>query len=396
MKFINIFILLEFFQFLAAENIAELEACNSKSSTNEICYTSEEYHSNEPHEVPMSIVASFDIREIVDINESKQTLTLLNNFIVTWSDKRIQITNNSWHSFIDTSDHIRSLWIPEMYFSNSVQIEKFKGLKADSMKQLWYYFDQMYPRWLFDTRWLFSLAEPFKTEFACKMNFQDFPFDRHTCMLEMRSTSWLVKIIPMLRIGPFQDDPNATLHLNSTGFPFDIKAYPMKTNADEKIPENNSAPSRIQFDLSRNTDQLKTLLISFYIPSMAFTLLSQVSYFIKPEVVPGRMGMLVTMFLIQTGIYGSVDSPKFRGFGFLEMWYIGMQVPILMAIMEYGFLLVAIKYKGQDSYVTLGNRKKSLEATMKRIDLFSFFSSFFSSTIFIVVYLAICIKEMNQ
>ena len=108
------------------------------------------------------------------------------------------------------------------------------------------------------------------------------------------------------------------------------------------------------------------------------------------------MGMLITIFLIQTGIYGSVDAPKFRGFGFLEIWYIGMQVPILMAIVEYGFLLIAIKYKGQDSEVKFGNRKNSLEQTMKMIDLFSFFCTFFCCIIFKVYYLILCIKEMNH
>ena len=108
------------------------------------------------------------------------------------------------------------------------------------------------------------------------------------------------------------------------------------------------------------------------------------------------MGMLITIFLIQTGIYGSVDAPKFRGFGLLEIWYIGMQVPILMAILEYGFLLIAIKFRGQNSEVKFGNRKTSLEQLMKIIDLFSFLCNFFCCLVFKVYYLIMCIKEMNQ
>ena len=108
------------------------------------------------------------------------------------------------------------------------------------------------------------------------------------------------------------------------------------------------------------------------------------------------MGMLVTIFLIQTGIYGSVDAPKFRGFGLLEIWYIGMQVPILTAILEYGFLLIAIKYNGKDSEVEVGNQKASLEQIMKTIDVFSFLCTFFCCLVFIVYYINMCSKEMNQ
>ena len=193
MKFITyVFILVQFLQTLVAESNLVLEACKSATATNEICYTSDEYHSNSPPEESKNIFASVDIREIVDINERKQTLTLLINFEVSWSDYRIQKTNNSsWHKTMDISDHIRNLWIPEMYFSNSVRIEKFKGLKSDSMRQLWW-------SWWYNS-FVFNLVEPFTTEFSCKMNFHDFPFDRHTCMFEIRPTSWFVVITPMLK-----------------------------------------------------------------------------------------------------------------------------------------------------------------------------------------------------
>ena len=85
------FILVQCLQSLVAESNVVLEACKSATATSEICYASDdEYHSNTPSEYPMFIIASVDIREIVDINESKQTVTLLINFEVTWIDKRIQ------------------------------------------------------------------------------------------------------------------------------------------------------------------------------------------------------------------------------------------------------------------------------------------------------------------
>ena len=44
-----------------------------------------------------------------------------------------------------------------------------------------------------------------------------------------------------------------------------------------------------------------------------FSALSLVSYFIPPDIVPGRMGMLITLFLILINSYNSVDAPPDRG-----------------------------------------------------------------------------------
>ena len=56
--------------------------------------------------------------------------------------------------------------------------------------------------------------------------------------------------------------------------------------------------------------------------------------------------MLVTIFLIVMTIYGSVKAPPTRGFSYIELWYIGVQIPILFALLEYGIMLAIIKYSG--------------------------------------------------
>ena len=69
--------------------------------------------------------------------------------------------------------------------------------------------------------------------------------------------------------------------------------------------------------------------------------------------VPGRLGLLVTLYLIATNVYNSVKAPAKRGFSYIEIWIIGIQIPILVAIFEYGILLGLKKYcqgnKIQDS-----------------------------------------------
>ena len=51
------------------------------------------------------------------------------------------------------------------------------------------------------------------------------------------------------------------------------------------------------------------------------------------------MGMIVTLYLISENVYNSVDAPNDRGFSYIEIWMIGTQIPILLTLIEYGFIL---------------------------------------------------------
>ena len=62
------------------------------------------------------------------------------------------------------------------------------------------------------------------------------------------------------------------------------------------------------------------------------------------EKVPGRMGMIVTLYLISANVYNAVDAPYGRGFSNIEVWMIGAQFPILLALWEYGFVLYLKKH----------------------------------------------------
>ena len=48
--------------------------------------------------------------------------------------------------------------------------------------------------------------------------------------------------------------------------------------------------------------------VQVYLPSAMFVIVSWVSFLVKPEVVPGRMAMLVTLFLVLINIFNSVRS----------------------------------------------------------------------------------------
>ena len=83
-------------------------------------------------------------------------------------------------------------------------------------------------------------------------------------------------------------------------------------------------------------------IFSFYIPSWLFVALSWVSFAIPPEVVPGRMALLITLMLVLVNISGTVidkNSPT-EYLTFLDIWMFACIVYVWMALIAYAFLLL--------------------------------------------------------
>ena len=63
------------------------------------------------------------------------------------------------------------------------------------------------------------------------------------------------------------------------------------------------------------------------------------------------MTILLTNLLISMTIYVTVNAPPQRGFSFIEIWIIGMQVPTLVAVLESSIILFLqrTKFKNKDT-----------------------------------------------
>ena len=88
--------------------------------------------------------------------------------------------------------------------------------------------------------------------------------------------------------------------------------------------------------------------------------------------------MLITLYLITSNVYGSVEAPKSRGFSYIEVWMVGIQATILLAIFEYVIILVLkrrMKGKNGVTQVQGANQVKQappppqkIEAMVKTMD----------------------------
>ena len=101
------------------------------------------------------------------------------------------------------------------------------------------------------------------------------------------------------------------------------------------------------------------------------------------------MGMIVTLYLISANVYNSVDAPKNRGFSYIEIWMLGTQFPILVAFLEYGFVL----YLKKVTKISDENEIKNFNEKIRMLDLATMIFSFCCFMIFASIYWVVALTS---
>merc|ERR1719410_1235541 len=86
-------------------------------------------------------------------------------------------------------------------------------------------------------------------------------------------------------------------------------------------------------------------MFQVYLPSCMFVIVSWVSFMVKPEVVPGRMAMLVTLFLVLINIFNSVreQAPISSRLNAIDLYLVVCIFLVFSALMEYAVILFLLK-----------------------------------------------------
>ena len=87
-------------------------------------------------------------------------------------------------------------------------------------------------------------------------------------------------------------------------------------------------------------------LINTYVPACLFVLVSWFSFLIKPDVVPGRMMLLVTIFLMLISILNESKSsaPAAINLNPIDLYLIVCIFHVFGALVEYAVILAVLRY----------------------------------------------------
>ena len=103
------------------------------------------------------------------------------------------------------------------------------------------------------------------------------------------------------------------------------------------------------------------------------------------------MGMIGMLYLISANVYNAVEAPSTRGFSYIEVWILGTQAPILLALFEYGFILLLKKIakkktNEENQQVDQRDSVPDLDDKIKKLDLATMIISLISISTFISIY----------
>ena len=246
---------------------------------------------------------------ILDIDEGLSAIKLrLDDAVFQWEDTRIKINfnqmkkqrcyrpqpsltkpftilnvplENMCNSLIDENDHFK-IWTPKQY-----RIEGFLSSQIDDTKnplsindigiRLSDPFNKSNP--------LIAIRTSFIVTIECKFDYKNYPIDTQKCGLRFASDK-------LNRTYPILDDPYGIC--NKSNELYEQNGF----HVSAACPNGSNAGVDFYFKRDFNT-----YLLQHYLPSAIIVLVSQSSFVIPLSATPGRISLVVTLFLALTNIF---------------------------------------------------------------------------------------------
>lgn len=377
-------------------SIQGLESCNKTSTDIQLCILDvKNYDKSVPAKAqhPYFFVNIINVLGIVELDAKEQSVTLFIILRTEWNDTRIALKNadkkaTKWHQ-IDQKE-AQELFFPKIIVRNAKSVGYQKEFASYESPYFW-----------FETPHHFEFQQVMKATIYCSFDFKNFPFDGHECdfIIGLSANAEYNSRLLTTKIKHFDQEANDfgdRIAIQKSILPFTMHVLPIKPFA-KYIEGYNYSHAGMKIEFVRNS--LGSLLGRFYAPTSIFAILSLISYFIDPQVVPGRLGLLVTLYLIASNVYSSLTAPQQRGFSYIEIWMTGIQFTILLALMEYGIVLALIKFNFKLQKKVFINRSSDKgqqfnddghqKAFIKTVDLCTFFAASCFMALFSACYFTI-------
>ena len=158
------------------------------------------------------------------------------------------------------------------------------------------------------------------------MNFEHYPLDSHNCLLDLKSWDGALyrlvlnspKIFTFAKDGKTEIEGEKLVKNNTDRLDYNFVFKPLNSTVFYDDGYEYSL-TQLELGFSRTKKSQNQIFGGYYTSMAIFAILSQISYFINPDIVPGRMGMLIMLYLIQINTYASLKAPDKRGFSSIEV-----------------------------------------------------------------------------
>lgn len=291
------------------------------------------YYYLENKSLPWDYQFKFVIDEISNVNDKTQSMMISMYFAVSWLEPRLQINNTAveWgedrtgpmNQVNESPETLKYLWYPELEiygletFTRQKVLKEMSGVRIMKNKTINYELNV-------------------HITISCQMNFDDYPLDAHACQFQVGSYYDTEEVVKCNAHFIYDVHRQRSLqHL------IQIEELPSHFKT-VRLPSGVYSAAGFQVKLQRKQMQF---VVQVYLPSAMFVIVSWVSFLVKPEVVPGRMAMLVTLFLVLINIFNSVreQAPISSSLNAVDLYLVVCIFFVFAALIEYAVILLLLK-----------------------------------------------------
>lgn len=308
---------------------------------NSICIPDNYSKFDLPNETQTTVSVGIDIKDIPKIDDKDFSVTLNAFFVVRWTDTRLVIDQERIDEILgpeaELADEpewipvdvsfIKEFWLPDAEILN---LKEFKTLDVLSkLEGLWLNKN---------SEIMYAVAT--RITFICPMTFNSFPLDVQVCLFQVGSFNY--DNTKMVFVDEFEYEDEAQVR-SVLDYAVEIKKLPESQQNYVAITGNYSVAG---FELTLRR-KVSHYIITCYLPSGMFVIVSWISFLIPPDIVPGRMTLLITVFLVLVNIFNTITTniPKAEGLTAIEAFVIVCVLFVFGALIEYAGILLQLKVR---------------------------------------------------
>ena len=272
----------------------------------------------------VNITVDLDVLQILEVDDIKFTVSFSMYFGVRWQEPRVigpPPPEDNPYVPIDLG-FIDFLWVPDIYIYH---------LKSILVTRI---FTQFAGLWVVNRTGILYSQETHVT-FWCPMRFESYPLDQQTCHFKVGSYAYdNTKMVFSNNLLQYDDS------LRNTILDYSVALTELKPEDSLFIWQDIGNYSQTGYEMVLRRNSLK-YLVNYYLPSGLFVLVSWVGFLIPPEIVPGRMTLLVTLFLVLINIFNNItsNSPNVEGLTSISAWVITCILFVFAALAGYAWVL---------------------------------------------------------
>ncbi|CAG9585267.1 unnamed protein product [Danaus chrysippus] len=287
------------------------------------------YSRNIPPGKNTTVYIGVNVNRVSGVDENRE-ITLDVFLQVSWEEARLKVPPGM--PFIDLPWEFRQLiWTPDLY------IWQLQTMRILSVLQ------EMASLRLYANRTV-SVSIGATITIKCEMNFVLYPLDVQNCAIDFSSYKYTKEDVRFewREVAPWfglAGEQRREFRLPK----YVVTFVTDKSNHIRNFGEGEHSAARLQIKLSR---ELRGYLLESYLPSSLFVIISWGSFCVIPEIVPGRMVLLVTTLLSLITMFDTVstNSPDALELKCIEVWLISCTIFVFLALLEYFVVLFGIRY----------------------------------------------------